>query len=282
MANLVAAPVDLSLIYDIGMHKGEDTAFYLSRGFRVVAIEANPDLCGHCKTRFASALESGTLHIVEGAIAPASTGENVTFFRNEKSVWGTIDHSWANRNIELGRSSEPITVPRVDIRSTITRFGMPHYLKIDIEGADNLVLQTLKEFADKPSFLSVEAEKTGADKLTEQIMLVSELGYKKFMFVQQGAIPGTRIRTRRLSGESMDYAFESDASGSFGDDLSGSWLSVGDTIRAGERLSRLYRAFGDEAPFRESIVGKGLRALYKAATGYRGPLPGWHDLHARL
>ncbi len=26
------------LIYDVGMHDGEDTAYYLARGYRVVAI----------------------------------------------------------------------------------------------------------------------------------------------------------------------------------------------------------------------------------------------------
>ena len=29
------------LIFDVGMHKGEDTEFYLSRGHEVVGVEAN-------------------------------------------------------------------------------------------------------------------------------------------------------------------------------------------------------------------------------------------------
>ncbi len=32
------------LVYDIGMNNGDDTAYYLSLGFRTVAIEANPEL----------------------------------------------------------------------------------------------------------------------------------------------------------------------------------------------------------------------------------------------
>jgi hypothetical protein len=32
------------LIYDVGMCDGADTAFYLAKGFRVIAIEANPTL----------------------------------------------------------------------------------------------------------------------------------------------------------------------------------------------------------------------------------------------
>jgi len=32
------------LIYDVGLHNGADTAYYLHRGFRVVTIDANPVL----------------------------------------------------------------------------------------------------------------------------------------------------------------------------------------------------------------------------------------------
>ena len=32
------------LIIDVGMHNGDDTAFYLAKGFEVVAVEANAAL----------------------------------------------------------------------------------------------------------------------------------------------------------------------------------------------------------------------------------------------
>ena len=34
----------MSIIFDIGMHCGEDTDFYLKKGFTVVGVEANPEL----------------------------------------------------------------------------------------------------------------------------------------------------------------------------------------------------------------------------------------------
>ena len=33
-----------NLIFDIGFHKGEDTLFYLLKGYRVIAVDADPDL----------------------------------------------------------------------------------------------------------------------------------------------------------------------------------------------------------------------------------------------
>ncbi len=32
------------LIYDVGMHKGEDADYYLKKGFRVIGFEAIPEL----------------------------------------------------------------------------------------------------------------------------------------------------------------------------------------------------------------------------------------------
>jgi predicted RNA methylase len=44
-------------IYDIGMHSGRDTGFYLKKGFKVVAIEADPKHVQNGKEKFKSEIE---------------------------------------------------------------------------------------------------------------------------------------------------------------------------------------------------------------------------------
>ena len=39
---MVATKTVDDLIFDVGFHKGEDTEFYLKKGFPVVAADANP------------------------------------------------------------------------------------------------------------------------------------------------------------------------------------------------------------------------------------------------
>ena len=56
------------LIYDVGMHNGDDTAYYLHKGFRVVAIEANPVCVQACEKRFADAIRLGRLRIINVGI----------------------------------------------------------------------------------------------------------------------------------------------------------------------------------------------------------------------
>ena len=95
--------------------KAKTRCYYLKKGFRVLAFEANPVLVWECSARFASELQSGRLSIVEGAIVPAGCHDvNVTFFINErKSVSGTIDPEFAQRNLRLGMGSHEVTVPAV-------------------------------------------------------------------------------------------------------------------------------------------------------------------------
>jgi hypothetical protein len=40
-AHFEAEVSTMSLVYDVGMFNGDDTAYYLKKGFRVVGIEAN-------------------------------------------------------------------------------------------------------------------------------------------------------------------------------------------------------------------------------------------------
>jgi FkbM family methyltransferase len=133
------------LIFDIGLHKGEDTDFYLKKGFKVVAFEADPDLIAICKVRFQESITHQRLRIVEGAIAPKAAGGRIAFYKNlQKSEWGTINKKWVERNEKLGTRSVKIEVERVDLAEMFRIHGIPFYLKVDIEGADHVVLDELR------------------------------------------------------------------------------------------------------------------------------------------
>src|SRR5258708_3782157 len=101
------------LIFDVGLHRGEDTNFCLQKGFRVVAMEADPEHAAFCRTRFRAAIEHGKLTIIEGAIvdfdSTKETKGKVAFYKNEgNSVWGTVCTDWAERNRGLGTSNKLI------------------------------------------------------------------------------------------------------------------------------------------------------------------------------
>ena len=57
------------LVFDVGAHYGNDTAYYLSRGFRVVAVEAHPKCFCELYQRFSESIAAGKLHILNFAVA---------------------------------------------------------------------------------------------------------------------------------------------------------------------------------------------------------------------
>lgn len=264
------------LIYDVGLHRGEDTAFYLALGYRVVAFEANPELVAHSRTRFVKELEDGRLAIVEGAIAD-TTATTVTFYTHPLSVWGTTSPGWVSRNEALGQST-PITVPVVDFASVLRVQGIPYYLKIDIEGADRVCLQALAAFDDRPTYVSLEAEKSNWKALEEELDLLESLDYNEFAAVQQATIPRTVVSVQTLAGECLQYQFEPDASGGFGELIS-PWMTRQEALRRYRRIFIAERLLGSESLLRKTKIGRTLRGRTERLFGH--PLPGWHDTHAR-
>ena len=273
------------LVYDVGLHRGEDADFYLRKGYSVVGIEANPALVKDASIRFRDAIAGGRLRLFFGAVAPASADNKINFYANiDLSVWGTIDPEGALRNEGLGHRSEKIEVNRIDIAELYRSLGIPVYLKIDIEGLDSLVLEELKGFDDRPQYISLESDISDFSRLILEMNLLKDLGYKKFKLVQQQTIPGTTVRTCALNGELFEYTFEAHASGPFGDDLPGEWLTYDDALEQYEFLFRSYRLFGHGSRISKmpKAIQRVARELYRRSTGWRGPLPGWFDTHASL
>jgi FkbM family methyltransferase len=269
-----------ALIFDVGMHIGEDTDFYLRKGFKVVSFEANPSLADVCKARFAKQISGGQLTIVEGAIAPKHLGDRIKFYESSASIWGTIEPKWVERNASMGASAKIVDVPRVDISEAFNRFGIPLYLKIDIEGADVYALDAVRELSRKPKYISIEAEKVDFTKLVAELNNLRELGYQKFKIVQQETIPHTVINSSNLDGTPFQYRFEEQASGPFGDEIAQPWIDYSRAVEKYRSIFREYRLFGDNSPLRRLKCGDVfLRRLQRVI---RRPLPGWYDTHGAV
>jgi FkbM family methyltransferase len=273
------------LIFDVGLHDGDDTDFYLHKGYSVVGIEANPALVASARIRFRDAIAQGRLTLIEGAIGPASSGAKIAFYANtNQSLWGTVEANWAIQRGVLGFPSERIEVDRVDIVDIFRSYGVPFYLKVDIEGLDRFVLEELTGFRDRPRYVSLESDRFDFDQLKAEMDLFKNLSYTKFKIVQQETIPGRKISTHTREGEPLEYEFGHHSSGAFGNDLPGPWLIYDEALQCHRSIFRGYKYFGDDSYLREGpkTAQRIIRKLYRMCTGYKGPLMGWFDTHASL
>ena len=264
------------LIFDVGFHRGEDTVYYLRKGFRVVAFEAHPDLVDAARRQFATEIADGRLHLVSGAIT-ARGRDSVTFYIHSRmSFWGTTDSHRADRNEVMG-PSVPVTVPAVDFPACLREHGVPHYLKIDIEAADMLCLEALLDVEpdQRPRYVSIEAEAETWSGVVRQFDLLERLGYTRFEIVQQATIGGRVGRITTRDRGMIPCRFEMNSSGPFGDDLTGPWL---DKAQAMRRYRRILPALIAAHAFDQ--LPKGLEIRYLASALVARPLPGWFDIHA--
>jgi FkbM family methyltransferase len=268
------------LIFDLGMHRGEDTDFYLRMGYRVVGIEADPDNAACCRQRFSDQIARQQVRVIEGAVAPDGASSKIRFFKNaDLDFWGTVDPSFVERNLQLGTKSVEIEVEPINLREVMRDFGTPWYLKSDIQGSDWIVLQALATTTDRPTFISINAEKVSFDRLVSEVDSLVRLGYPKLQVIQQQFIPGSAVEAISLDGHKFRYVFEDGASGQFGDELPDHWLDRDAILRDYAGIFRQYRWFGDQS----TMVKIGARRLLRLMGRIIGrPLPGWHDIHARL
>jgi len=164
------------LVLDVGMHDGEDTAYYLSCGYDVVAVEADPAKCALAGRRFQHEVSSGRLEILNFGITDAR-GE-VEFWVSEESVWSSFDHGAATRQ---GRKATPIVVPTISFGEILERYREPLFIKVDIEGNDALCFRDMARASIRPKHVSFEGNSTGV----EDIALLASIGYDRFKCIRQ-------------------------------------------------------------------------------------------------
>ena len=273
-----------NLIYDVGMHKGEDTLFYLKKGYKVIAFEADPDLIAECCLKFADEINNKQLVIVEGAIVDLNllceTMTKVKFFKNKSnSVWGTVAAEWAERNEMLGASSEILEVSTINFVECLKQYGIPYYLKIDIEGMDIVCLESLLYFSEKPDYVSIESEKIEFSRLRKEIDLLAELGYSSFKAINQVNILDLQLPEHTNQGRYVHHKFVGGSSGPFGTDLPQKWKTKKQIIEEYKRIFWGYKLFGDYGIFPNNQLRTQLLKLANKISS--SAVPGWYDTHAR-
>jgi FkbM family methyltransferase len=232
-----------NLVYDIGMHVGQDTAYYLRKGYDVIAVEANPVLAEQNKKKFSKAISEGRLIILNIGISDKEG--TLPFYVNKRlSEWSSFDKATGTRN---NTPFEIIEVPCMTTAQIFRQYGVPFYLKVDIEGFDHYCLLDIDEHSDKPQFVSCEAVHV------EWLDILYNKGYRKFKLLHQGygfrpidlelekkkwfpkyQIISNGIKLRLQKFILFKHAYGS--SGPFGDDTKGEWKTY-------EELRGLYLSF---------------------------------------
>jgi hypothetical protein len=173
------------------------------------------------------------------------------FFRNlQNDHWSSFDPAYGCRG---GTPFEVIEVPCEKIDQILAKFGTPYYMKIDVEGADKIILEGLKSVPERPTFISVE--EYGVKAIDDLLAL----GYRKFQIVAQRTKNPQSAPVPAREGNYTPADFSGLDSGVFGREL------PEDQWKPYEEARRFF-----------------LTTVRDEQHMYRGPEHEWYDIHATI
>ena len=131
-----------------------------------------------------------------------------------------------NPDLDANDYFEPRQVLTIDWKTLLTQ-GTPKYVKIDIETNEVPFLMGMSRTDIVPEFISVEVHNL------DPVECLFELGYRRFMLVDQVPISGFKMPTPQKEGNHVAHPDFRHASGPFGLDVfyDNAWTDI-DGLRA--------------------------------------------------
>ena len=163
------------LLFDIGANIGAWANTNYTPTTRIVCVEASPTTFLALKVNTAGK----NIECLNYA-ASNSTDATVNFFDSSTNTLSTLDESWLND--PSSRFFKCTTYKKIEVKSItldklIEDYGIPDLLKVDVEGAENIVLKSLTK---KVPVLCFEWAAEWNTKTVEAIHHLISLGYKQF------------------------------------------------------------------------------------------------------
>jgi len=262
------------LIFDVGLNTGQDTEFFLKKGFRVLAVDADPLACREAEARYADEIAAGRLAVLNRAVSETRSPLTFWICTSDRALSTASERNrdfWAAR----GAVFEETRVEGTTTADLVRAHGVPRYAKIDIEGFDLVCLRGFEREA-APPFVSVEVDFAAVDDL---LTAAQALGYRRFALAPQSKVPDQRPPSPALEGLEVDHVFERGCSGLFGRELPEEWVDA-ETLRTEcRRIIGQYRMAGLLKRADRLLPGSDATAALRAR---RFPMAGdWYDVHMR-
>lgn len=204
-------------IFDLGFHNGDDSDYYLKKGFIVIAVEGNLELVELGYKKFEKEIRDKKLYLYHRVISNV-TGNIPFFIHPTKTDWSSCN---IQKVIWDGSTAIETNVETINLKYLYNRHGIPYYIKTDVEGSDIDVVKQLFFNTERPKFVSFELSKIDYYEIFSYLHVA---GYSLFQLVNQ-------INNKGKVDKTIGYVLSEYSSGLFGEWLPDSrWFPINETL----------------------------------------------------
>lgn len=161
------------IVFDVGASTGDKTAVYLRQGARVVCFEPEPGsfakLCGRYK-------DNPNVRLVPMGVG-ASAGRATLHVCSKTPTISTFSEQWMTGRFAKYQWTGESVVDMVTLDRAIAHYGVPQFIKIDVEGYE---LQALRGLSQRVPYLSFEFADEFHAATWECLSRLTQLGYQDF------------------------------------------------------------------------------------------------------
>ena len=141
------------LVFDIGANEGMKSAAFLSLGARVVAVEPDPWCVRQLERRFYRQIASGRFTLLPAAIGREPGTILLRQFTERGRNASASESFLQSVASQMGQPVDSVIVKMIPTGVLLRQFGVPAFMKVDVEGMDADVLAGLPQ---RPTCLSFE------------------------------------------------------------------------------------------------------------------------------
>jgi len=151
------------LIFDVGANVGDKAHVFSRLAERVICFEPDPRLAHNLRIRFR---HQPQVVIVQAAVSDHD-GHLPMHTYDGGSAYNTLNSKQHDYAITFHQAHQLIEVPLITLKAAIDQYGMPDFLKVDVEGHEWEVFSGLTQL---PPLLSFEANLPTFQNETLQII----------------------------------------------------------------------------------------------------------------
>ncbi len=165
------------LCFDVGANIGNKTNIFLKLGARVVAIEPQELACQKIQELYE---DNKNLVVINKGLA-ANSGFMELSIGEDRSVLATMSEKWKKEGgfSKSYKGAKLEKVPVTTLDNLISKYGLPKFCKIDVEGFEKEVLKGLTKLIP---YISFEFTKEFLADAKECVDYVSSLGNATFNY----------------------------------------------------------------------------------------------------